>query len=191
MLVKIPTTVKNIAADLLTKHPELTRHMAKAIDLTMSERLRFSHHNASGAPVYLVTSSDGASVYVVEAGACTCPARKLCYHRVARGLLVIRSANQTLVDFSEAIAAEEPPRPPDCIYQGCDLSAVEGSPYCQGCKDREEAIERGEKKRRELGLTPAEFYNKPAQKLTIRGSMDALGERLRSARLLLTAAKVP
>jgi len=160
MLVKIPTTVKAIAADLLTKHPELTKHIAKAIDLIDSDRLRFSHHNSEGHPVYLVRASDGASVYVVEAGACTCPARKLCYHRVARGLLTIRSANVTLVDFGEAIATEEPPTPPAPQITSPNVT-YHGPAYTPDGNARR-----------------VQSTGKIHGSLTIRASMDAMGKRL-------------
>jgi hypothetical protein len=157
----IPVSIKSIAADLLTKHPELTKHIAKAIDLINGDRLRFSHHTTEGHPVYLVRASDGASVYVVEAGACTCPARKLCYHRVARGLLTIRSANVTLVDFGEAIAAEEePPTPPS--PQATNTNA----PYHGPAYSPETTVKRVQ--------SSGKIYGS----LTIRASMDALERRV-------------
>jgi hypothetical protein len=38
--------------------------------------------------VYCASSRDAKTVYVVSAGRCSCPARALCYHRVARRLLL-------------------------------------------------------------------------------------------------------
>ena len=111
ILPKLPTTIKAISADLLTKHPELADRLSRAIDLIHSSRLRFAYHTEEGSPVYYAVSSDGATTYAVMAGSCTCPARKLCYHRVARGILTIRSANQAEVAFGDALALEEPTPP--------------------------------------------------------------------------------
>lgn len=172
----IPVSIKSIAADLLTKHPELHRHMAKAIDLLSGDRIRFSHHTTEGQPVYLVRASDGASVYVVEAGECTCPARKLCYHRVARGLLVIRSANLTRVAFDEAISAEEEPPTPPSEHPSPAPSEGETSKF-----DQQPNIPSASKCVQSAGRL--------AKGLSIRESMDGLGRRLREVRILLTTAK--
>jgi len=82
---RLPISIKGIAESLLVTRPELAKHIAKAIDLLQGDRLEFERHDAQGQPVYRCASSKGDTAYCVEAGACTCPARGLCYHRVARG----------------------------------------------------------------------------------------------------------
>jgi hypothetical protein len=113
MLSKIPVTVNGVAADLCTKYPKTEDRLVKAVDLINRGRIKWVALDDQGAPIYECLSSDGSMVYTIHAGACTCIARKLCYHRIARGILTILAANKTAVAFREALALEdeEPPTP--------------------------------------------------------------------------------
>lgn len=170
----LPTTIKGVSTELLAKHPQLRDRIAKAVELILREGIAFHAHTQSGEPVYTARStSDPKRLYTVMAGSCTCPARTLCYHRVARGILVIRNANQTEVDFGDALSREEiggegtTPTAPKCVRCGNPVSEY-GTRHCSvTCLD--------------MGVKPT---------LTIRESMDALGERLKRCRTLLTARPV-
>lgn len=182
MLPKIPTTVKLIAAELLKLYPELEPRMGKAIDLINSGALRFAFHTADNQAVYSVRSSDQKTSYVVESRRCSCPAqinpRLVCYHRIARGILVIQSANETRVAFDEAIAAEEEPPTPSSDHPRS--AQPEGNPPKN--IHQQNTPESNAKRVQSAG--------RMQKGLTIRESMDALGRRLRETRLLLTATKV-
>jgi len=170
MLPKIPTTVKLIAADLLKLYPDLAPRMGKAIDLIHSGRMRFAFHTTDNQAVYSVKSSDRKTDYVVEARRCTCPSRVVCYHRIARGILVIQNANETRVAFDEAIAAESDLTPPSS-------PAEESSPSLEVIPAEPPQAKR------------VQSAGMMRRGLTIRESFDELGRRLREVRLTLTAAK--
>ncbi len=160
---QLPTTIKGIAESLLAAHPELSKRIAKAIDLLhRPDRIFFVAH-IDGSPVYRMVSSDGSTSYTVEAGACTCPARGLCYHRVARGIMTIRSANLTRVAFDEAIAAEDSEPPPPQTEESAPPAEYVGPAYTPPT---------GESSKR------VQSSGRMNKGLTIRASMDALGKRL-------------
>jgi len=161
MIPTLPTTIKGIATALLAQYPTLTKAMPRAVDLLHGARIRFSHHDTQGQPVYLVTASDGVSVYVVEACACTCPARKICYHRVARAILVTRSANLTAVAFDEAVASDE--QDPSAPQESAPPAEYVGPAYTPPSGD---------------GVKRVQSSGRMIKGLTIRASMDALGRRL-------------
>lgn len=110
----LPITIKAIASELRHRHPELSAAIGEAIDLlteSNGDRWRFMYHDYNGAPVYQMTGRNRNSRYVVAAGLCTCPAfnfrHALCYHRIARRILTLRSENLTAVEWGEAIALED------------------------------------------------------------------------------------
>jgi uncharacterized lipoprotein YbaY len=111
MLPSLPVTINAIAEDLHSKHPKLEDRLVKAVDLISRERIRWIAQSINGEPVYECRSSNGEKTYTIARGSCTCAARKLCYHRIARGLLVIQSANLTEIAFGDALAQEEASAP--------------------------------------------------------------------------------
>jgi hypothetical protein len=171
-LPKIPTSVKSISADLLARFPEYADRIGRAAQLVEAHRFSFAYHDHTGAPVYVMTSSDGVSRYTTEAGACSCPSRTLCYHRIARRIIVLRNHNLCEVEFGCALALEEesptPPSPqttsPNVTYHGPAYTP-------------------------DSGVKRVQSAGRLAPGLSIRESMDALGRRLREVRVTLIAAK--
>jgi hypothetical protein len=106
-LPQLPISIKGVADAMLVQFPQIKARMGDAIDLLGSDRIWFAHHTTEGEPVYYVRSKAGDMIYVVAAGSCTCPARGLCYHRVARAIRIQIAANRTAVDFREALALED------------------------------------------------------------------------------------
>lgn len=103
---KLSITLPGVAQELSERYPQIKAEtIRKALALAESGGLTYLHGDES--PVFGARSSDGGKVYVVAAGSCTCVARGLCYHRVARGLWLALAHNRTEVAFGDAIAKEE------------------------------------------------------------------------------------
>jgi len=166
MKALLPTTIKGIATALLAEHPQLRERIVKAVELLLAGGLVYYAHTEEGEAVYTALSQSSGNVYTVMSGQCTCPSRKLCYHRVARGILVARSANRTAVAFDEALSLEdqEPTdtgagtTPTTTAAEAAPPAAYHGPAYT------------GDKRVQSSG--------RMSKGLTIRASMDALGRRL-------------
>jgi hypothetical protein len=169
----LPTTIKGVATELLSKHPQLADRIRKAVDLVLRGGLSYHAHTEQGEPIYTArSSSEPGRVYTVMAGSCTCPARTLCYHRVARGIVVIRAANVTAVDFGEALSREGQETGGEGTTPSAAPSVAEQRSVFV------EALERAPETPSKRVILAGVLRR---GHLTIRASMAALGEHLRGA----------
>lgn len=163
MIASLPVTIKGIATALLQQYPSIPKEaMGKAISLLCAEGdniIFVAHFN--GNPIYQMRSSDGTRMYTVEAGHCSCASRRLCYHRIARAILVTRSANLTAVAFDEAVASDE--QEPSVTQESAPPAEYVGPAYTPPSSEGAKRVQSSGRMRRGL---------------TIRESMNALGEHL-------------
>ena len=86
MLSAPGSDIKTLAQTFAGRYPHLRRALRKAADLISRSRIWCDSDCPLLETAYLALSSDGKTLYQVIAGHCTCPARGVCYHRVARRL---------------------------------------------------------------------------------------------------------
>jgi len=104
---KLSITFKGVAQEIASKYPALSAKIEKALELAEGPRLWWAGETSEKEPIFEALSSDGSKVYRVSPGACTCPARGLCYHRIARGIVVTLAHNKTEIVFGGAEAKNE------------------------------------------------------------------------------------
>jgi hypothetical protein len=105
---KLSITFKGVAQEIAERYPHLSAEkISKALELAEGPRLWWAGETSEKEPIFEALSSDGVKVYRVSPGACTCPARGLCYHRIARGIVVTLAHNKTEIVFGEAVAKDE------------------------------------------------------------------------------------
>lgn len=110
-----PLSIQALAEALSIRYPELKRSIAKALDLIERSRI-WQDTDCSIVDAYLAISSDNQQTYTVLANACSCAARGICYHRVARRL--IEKHDQLCAFAAQTARKEEAPAPkPPSIKQ--------------------------------------------------------------------------
>jgi hypothetical protein len=176
MIPQIPVTVNGVAADLLSQYPQTAARLEKAKVMLAHGKIWFFDHDASGEPIYHCRSTDGSTVYEVGSRVCSCRAhqvKKVCYHRLARGILVILANNKTLVAFQEALPLEEQelPSPSGEVTPTATPSQTTPEPSINHCAEYPVFVPSQSKRVQSAG-----FMTKG---LTIRASMNALGERIK------------
>lgn len=104
---KLSITFAGVAQEISERYPHLTPKIEKALALAEGPRFWWAAETPEKEPIFEALSSDGAKVYRVSPGACTCPARGICYHRIARGIVLTLAHNKTEVVFGDAEAKDE------------------------------------------------------------------------------------
>jgi len=87
-------TLDKIAAHFAAKHPEFKDRIVKAVSLIKARKI-WLDTECTIEDAFLCVASNGVDGYQTVGGLCSCAARKVCYHRIARRLILRLEASES------------------------------------------------------------------------------------------------